>query len=234
MTTFKKNLPVFTVIVFWSLIFLAGCRQQKEIETELLPEAGEVKQTRFGDAVAPAALTADTIPADNWLQFSVNRFDFKYPAGWQVELLGNDSGGGKFIRYSIRVKDTEKFIAQGGAAPADYFTGESGSVEVNSEKYATEFNLISVDVYQTTVSDWNQFFEEIYSGIVTEHEKLVIPVRKELNAIQAKRVSGIYYGEPRIFVQGSGFIYDIAFFPAGRNQEELKRVFNTFLRWFRF
>jgi len=167
------------------------------------------------------ALNGEVDQELKWTQYSDERFTFDYPENWLVKVETN----------RIELKNTAKEIVTGGAAPEDYYL--EGTTNVNTEKYATDYYLLTVQVYDG-FANWDQFFSENYAGVVMSYQPYQLPTRPDLKNVVPTKVSGVLYGDQRFFASDGQSILDVSLTHKGWDGKQAQKVLNTFLKNFSF
>lgn len=203
-----------TVSVIFALI--VSCTRRATVsETKPIEQADESGWQIFSEP----ALNKEMDSELKWTRYSDGKFAFDYPVGWSVEVEQD----------RIELKNTDKEIITGGAALEDYYF--SGTTEVNSEKYASDYYLLTIDV-RGAESDWDDFFAMNYGGIIMAYQSYFLPTRPDLTAVAPTKVSGAILGETRFFVESGKTIFDFSLYHNGFDEKQAQKILNTFLKNF--
>jgi len=207
----KTNLHYFLVvtIVIAAALFITGCTRYEE---------------------GPADNQTDV--ASDWQSYVTNDFNFSYPDGWFVELE-QGYGDNDELTYSFNVKNTDKEVVLGGAAPDDYYVEVDGKSEVNALKYTSYYALFNVNVTESS-EGWESFFEKYYPDRVTEFEEIDLSSLTDKPVARATAHEGVYLGDPRFFIRSDKFVYDIALHVSGVDETEARDLFEKFITNFSF
>ncbi len=212
----KVNLICAAMLVV--LFGVASCTRRINNQSEQpVEQANESSWQIYSEP----ALPEETDTELNWTRYSDERFTFDYPVGWFVKVDANH----------LELKNIEKEIITGGAAPEDYYL--DGATAVNVEKYAIDYFLLTIDVYEQTV-DWDQFFADKFNGVVLSYQPYFLPTRPELAGVAPTKVAGVIYGDQRFFVKKGNSIYDFSLFNKGLDVNQAQKILNTFLKNFFF
>jgi len=212
---------VIFVVMFFCL-FGARCTryiQPAEYGVDAEP-AVNFNEPAFVDSV-PTEETFVSCEADEW--------QFACPVGWVVNYT--EEGG---VRR-IAVASTDKQIVRGAVLPDDYFEPHGDSIAPDANKYATEYVLITLDVYANSFeADFPEWFEKIYPGAIGDFESYQVPYQEALEAVRPKIVQAVIDGQPRFLARTAGRVYDVALYFRGVSEDEANIWFNEFLRRFPF
>jgi len=156
-----------------------------------------------------------------WMRYSDEKLSFDYPVNWSVKVEQNH----------LEIKSTAKEIVIGGAAPEDYYL--DGTTTVNTEKYATDYYLLTIDISDGSI-DWDQFFADNYDGVILSYQPYLLPTRPDLKSVAPTKVSGVLYGEQRFFARNDQTILDVSLSYKGWNEKQAQKILNTFLKSFSF
>jgi hypothetical protein len=207
-------------LVLCLMFFPMACRGMDEVY--YLPV--ELSDSAAGDSASYFELVGG-MDSSTWRSYTQGRVSFKYPTGWKVREAMSPRGA----FFSAVLTDTEKEVIT-GVAPEDFYTNGG-----RNNKYAETYKLITVDAYDGySGKSWADFLRDHYRGIVSEYEPYVIADIPLLDSIRAKRIAGIYRGEPRLFVRSGDRIYDIALFTGGTGSDEARKELYSFLREFSY
>lgn len=204
----RKQLAKAAAVLAFCLLAagLSGCARG------LTDRVAEIEE--HGDLIAPIELSGALADTRAWPAFPDRRFNFLYPVGWRASVTKVANAGPGQANYRIRLQSVNKEVVFGAAAPDDYYIEQNGSSVFNAEKYAFEFAAINIDVYDRVDWPWTAFFREVHPEVV-EFGAYSLSTRPELEAVCARRVSGIYDGRPRFFIRAENAVYDIALFCRG-------------------
>ena len=130
-------------------------------------------------------------------------FELKYPEDWYQKdnYQGTD----------IILLNTDKEIVRGGIRPDDYWLSESPYKK--NPKYIDNWVGIGINVYQKPVNfNWNNWIKDEFP-VVEKYENLDYDnLNNGLKGIKVEKLSGIFYGNPNIFLEGENKIFNIRFF----------------------
>lgn len=188
-----------------------------------IPETKPIEQTdESGWQIFSEPALNEEMDSDlEWTKYDDGKFAFDYPVGWSIEVEQN----------RIELKNTEKEIITGGAAPEDYYI--DGAAEVNVEKYASDYYLLTIDLRDNS-GDWDEFFALNYGGIIMAYQPYFLPTRPDLTAVAPTKVSGAILGETRFFVRKGKSVFDFSLFRKGADEKQAQKILNTFLKNFSF
>lgn len=224
----------YAALAVIGILVLTGCEYNFVEKIQPIQESEQVQEKVVpeGDLIAEVQLSEESDPAETWQEYEGENLTFKYPLNWLVEITAGDIDE---AAHYIVLKNTSKDIILGGIAPSDYYLEEEGSKTINLAKYADEYVLITLEIYSGYEGkDWSFFLDDVYSGLITEFEEYKIPANPELQAIVAKRVTGLFSGQPRIFIRQDDNVYDVALQYRKTEKLDAEKVFNTFLQGFNF
>lgn len=207
---------------------------------------GESQIKTIGDQIIPAQLNGVVVDYRNWRKFQSQKFNFSYPANWQVDVKENVAAIVGQANVRIRLQSVEQKVVLGALAPDDYYVRQNNTCSINTEKYADQFAAITVDIYENeNFWSWPAFFNIAYPDVIN-YIDYPLAIRPELDTVSATRVSGIYAGNLRFFVKSNqparlgDTIYDIALFCqengqlAQSNCDNAKNILITFILNFAF
>ncbi len=229
-----KNWMIFLLVLG---CLQSGCRKPNPwyVQDER-PDQYVIDQDIFSEGTeTPDVVESEDVDARDWNVFKVEDTIFLYPANWFVEMLSNDETND--VRFSFRVKDTNREILFGAVAPPeDFFVVQDGEKIVNIDKYAMSYSFIQVDVYaDQSEKSWETFFREKFSDVVLMFEPVQsIFLREGSDAMRASKINGIFSGEVRIFVKKGDFVFDMFLIVREENVDRSLRIFNSFLKRFQF
>jgi hypothetical protein len=203
-----QSLLVVAVVIATAL-FVTGCTRYEEGEPDNEPNT-----------------------ASDWQAYTANDFNFSYPDGWFVELE-QGYGENDELTYSLIVKNTDKEVVLGGAAPDDYYLEVGDKSEVNSQKYTSYYALINVNAIQSSET-WENFFEKYYPDSVTGFESVDLSFLPNNDVVQATTHNAVYLGDPRYFIRSGEFVYDTALHLSEVDESQAREVFEEFIQNFSF
>ena len=159
--------------------------------------------------------------------------DLEYPTDWQLAVVPGD--GQTQPDYYLTVKNTALPVLYGGAVPDDYYVEKDGKNVVNSQKYADNFIVFSVSVYQSlTTESWSDFFQISNPGLVNEFEQYQVPNHDDLKAVHLTAVDGLIVEDQLFFVRTDKAIYEFSLIHRNSSVDEAVLMFNEFLGKFNF
>ena len=130
-------------------------------------------------------------------------FELKYPEDWyqRDNYQGTD----------IMLLNTDKEIIRGGLRHDDYWLSESPYKR--NPKYTDNWVGIGINIYQKPVNfNWNNWTKDKFP-VVEKYENLDYDnLNNGLKGIKVEKLSGIFYGNPNIFLEGENKIFNIRFF----------------------
>jgi len=206
------------LLILFVALFLTGCGASKLSSEQAQP-----------NSVKPVeGVEVSTVPV-GWQKFVNGSTEFLYPENWKVSASSTYVAG--VLVDHLKIKNTEKDVALGGALPEDYYF--VGTKNVNTEKYADSYALINVDIF-SKFNTWEEYFQKVYNGDIKSYESYAIDGQPDVNAVKASEVAGVLSGEPHIFVMKGGKVYEISLSLQGVSADEMQKVFAQFLKSFKF
>ncbi|MFH0988356.1 MAG: hypothetical protein V1763_03210 [Parcubacteria group bacterium] len=219
----KKHPEVFLGFVLFGLVcLLASCDGRGGQGDRAGVQSGNV------DAVNLPASTADL---SGWTSYIDRQRHFLLPRSWHFLVQDNDASSPDLPTWSVLIKDTDKPVVLGGAAPDWYYSADDhGRTIPNDGMYPIRFIAVQVEAYDGWQGkDWSDFFQAAYPSVVRAFAPIDLPFANAPEAVMAVEVAGIWRGEPRLLVRRGGKIYDCALFAPGTDRTVATQIFSAFL-----
>ncbi|MBI5076950.1 hypothetical protein HZB94_01025 [Candidatus Falkowbacteria bacterium] len=231
----KKQMAALAVVVLaLSLFGLTACTWERDGQKHEPGSNGTAAEKWWKTESTPSDLEEAMREVESkWQKYELGDYSFDYPPGWQVEVskkINDDDAD-----WYITVKNTDKQVVSGGAAPDDYYIEKDGKNVVNSDKYADVFVMITVDVYKDSSSlDWQSLADKIYPNVVEAFAPYAIDGKLGIEAIRIEKSKGILAGSPRLFIRTKKAVYDVSLQYKNWEQQDAEDLLNKFCVQFPF
>lgn len=214
----------FYAVLLAAFFLLIGARCTRDIQP-----FGYGADTEAAISLTESSAAKSTLFNDKFKECAAGEFVFACPDGWTVRY---ESGNG--VGHII-VTNTEKQIVRGAVLPDDYFEPHGDAIAPNVGKYALEYVLIAIDVYEDEAGDdWAAAVQRIYHGGVTDFEPYQVPYQEGVAAIRPTQWQSVVDGAPRFLARSGGYLYDAGLYFVGADEDAANVWFNEFLRRFPF